>query len=120
MQWVVQIDELPYGRRLGVDIGLDLQSAATSGLPTHCPVLLHLENLPIADRFEVVMALDISSGMDADRRRAELERVARALADYMAQHINLGDVRAAYHSGDFASAFIHMDARALLEAEAVS
>jgi hypothetical protein len=116
VQWVVHIDELPYGNRLGVDIGLDLQSATTPQRPTNCPVLLHLENLPAAKDFPVVESLDLDSGLAPDRRRQELEEATQALAGYLADHLTLSAVRAAYRAGDFGSAFIRKDARAILEA----
>ncbi len=120
VQWVVHIDDLPFGHRLGVDIGLDLQPVTTSQRPTDCPVLLHLENLPLAQELEIVASLDLESGFAPDRRREELERAAGALAAYLAEHLTLNAVRAAYRSGDFASAFIRKDARAVLEAGGAS
>lgn len=114
LQWVVHIDELPYGNRLGVDIGLDLQVATTPQRPTDCPVLLHLENVPLAEGYEVVAALDLDSGLVPDRRRQELESVVRELADYLAEHLTISSVRAAYRTGDLEAAFIHKDARATL------
>jgi hypothetical protein len=115
VQWVVHIDELPYGNRLGVDIGLDLQLATTPRLPTDCPVLLHLENVPVSDDFMVVTALDLDSGLAPDRRRQELESATGALADYLANHLTLTAVRDAYRAGDFRAAFIRKDARAILD-----
>lgn len=115
VQWVVHIDELPFGNRFGIDIGLDLQLVTTPRRPTDCPVLLHLENLPVARDLEVVASLDLDSGMSSDRRRQELDRATAALGDYIGEHITMGAVRAAYRNGDFASAFIHKDARAMLE-----
>jgi len=116
VQWVIHIDDLPYGHRLGVDIGLDLQSATTPQRPTDCSVLLHLENLPFAQELQVVASLDLDSGFASDRRRQELDRAIGALADYLGEHLTLSAVRSAYRSGDFASAFIRKDARAALEA----
>jgi hypothetical protein len=116
VQWVVHIDELPYGNRLGVDIGLDLQVATTPQRPTDCPVVLHLENVPLAEDYAVVASLDLDSGLAPDRRRQELESVARRLAEYLAEHLTLSAVRAAYRAGDLGAAFIHKGARAILEA----
>jgi hypothetical protein len=95
VQWVVHIDELPSGNRLGVDIGLDLQSATTPQGPTDCPVLLHLENVPFAKDFAVVASLDLDTELAPDRRRQELESVTAALAAYLAEHLTLSAVRAA-------------------------
>lgn len=115
VQWVVHIDELPYGNRLGVDIGLDLQVGTSPQRPTDCPVLLHLENSPPAGGVEVVAALDLDSGLAPDQRRQALETAARDLAAYLAEHLTISSVRAAYRAGDFQAAFIHKDARAILE-----
>ena len=120
VQWIVHIDELPYGNRLGVDIGLDLQSATTLKRPTDSAVLLHLENVPFARDFEVVASLDLESGLAPNRRRRELEGVATALAEYLAEHLTLDAVRAAYLAGDLRSAFIRKDARATLESGRVT
>lgn len=116
VQWVVHIDELPYGNRLGVDIGLDLQLATTPRRPTDCPILLHLENVPLSEGYALVEALDLDSGLAPDLRRHELEHIARRVADYLAEHLTLSAVRAAYRAGDLGAAFIHKDARATLEA----
>jgi hypothetical protein len=116
VQWVVQVDELPYGNRLGVDIGLEMQSGTTPRRPTDCPVLLHLENIPVAKDFAVVESLDLDSGLDPDQRHHELENAARALARFLAGHLTLRAVRAAYRAGDLGPAFIRKDARVILEA----
>ena len=117
VEWVVHIDHVPHGNRLAVDIGLDLQSAAPPRRPTDCPVLLHLENVPVAKEFAVVESLDLDSGLTADRRRHELQSTTRALADYLTEHLTLSAARAAYRAGDFASAFVRKDARTILEAD---
>ena len=64
----------------------------------------------------VVAALDLKSGLAPELRREEIEQAIRALGDYMTSHSTLEAVRAAYHAGDFAAAFIHKDTRAILEA----
>lgn len=117
VQWIVHIDELPYGPRLGVDIGLELQANTTPARPTDCPVLLHLENVPLAEKYQVVASLDLASDLAPDRRHQELESVIRELADYLAGHLTLGSVRAAYRAGDFKAAFIHKDARTSLDSD---
>jgi hypothetical protein len=118
VQWIVHIDQLPYGNRLGVDVGLDLQTQSTPRLPTDCPILLHLENLPVARDFSVSMALDLDSVLDADQRRQQLVGAVRALGAYASERLSIAAVREAYGSGDFSSAFIDKDARAALEAVA--
>lgn len=116
VQWVVHIDELPFGNRLGIDIGLDLQPAPAPRRPTDCPVLLHLENMPFAQEVEVVASLDLDSGLSADSRHRQLEKAADELACYLTGHLTMSAVRHAYSSGQFAAAFIRKDARTALEA----
>lgn len=115
VQWVVHIDDLPNSNRLGVDIGLELHPTTTPRRPTDCPILLHLENVPVARSFAVVESLDLNSNLQADQRRHQLEDVTRALARYLADHLTLDAVRSAYRDGDLASAFIRKEARAFLE-----
>ncbi len=115
VQWVVHVDRLPVGRRLGVDIGLALQTDVTPRLPTDCPVLVHLENLPWARDLAVVESLDLKSPLDPDGRRSEIEAATRRLADYLAGLLTFEAVRDAYRAGDLKAAFIHRDARAFLE-----
>ncbi|HEX2893750.1 MAG TPA: hypothetical protein VHO29_07080 [Marmoricola sp.] len=115
VQWVVQIEDLPHGSRLGVDVGLDLQSGSNRRRPTDCPILLHLENLPTAGDFAVMEALDMSSTLTPDRRREEIEGAIRALAEYVTNHGTLSSLRAAYQDGDLRSAFVRKDARVTLQ-----
>jgi hypothetical protein len=115
VQWVVHIDRLPFGHRLGVDIGLDLRADSAAGRPTDCPILLHLENVSAIQDVPVVAALDLDSGLDDDERRRELGAAVRAVAFYLREHLTLSSVREAYVRGDFTSAFIHKDARTVLE-----
>lgn len=120
VQWVVRIDHPPYGHRLGVDIGLDLQTDSTPVGPTSCPILMHLENLIEADRSAVIEALDLASPLNDSRRIGKLEAAVHALSEYLGQRLTFASVRQAYGAGEFASAFIHKDARSLLEARQTS
>jgi len=115
VQWVVHLDKAPCTGRLGVDIGLDLQSETTPRLPTDCPILTHLENMPFAGGFETTSAFDLRSPLSPDRRRAEVEGVVGELARYVLNRATLNDVRAAYFEGEFDSAFVLKEARELLE-----
>ncbi len=117
VQWVVHIDQLPYGNRLAVDIGLDLQTESTPRRPTDCPILLHLENLPVARDLAVSRALDLDSHLSENQRARELEAAARMLGEYLSKRVTLASVRDAYRSGDFGSGFIHKDVRAVLDSE---
>ena len=115
VQWVVHIDQLPYGHRLGIDIGLDLQTESTPARPTDCAILLHVENLGIVDQSLILQALDLDSSIpDADRREA-LEGAASALGEYIAARLGLDAVRDAYRYQEFNSGFIRKDARESLE-----
>ncbi len=115
VQWIIHLDQLPYGDRLGVDIGLDLQVETAPRRPTDCPVLLHLENMPFAADLAIEMALDLNSGMEPDRRRKELTAAGQAVGTYLAAHVTIDQVKDAFRAGDFRSGFIHKDARAFLE-----
>ncbi len=117
VQWVIHIDQLPYGNRLAVDIGLDLQTESTPRRPTDCPILLHLENLPVARDTEVSMALDLDSHIADDQRARDLEAAALALGHYLNDRATLASVRDAYRSGEFGSGFIRKDIRTVLESE---
>jgi hypothetical protein len=115
VQWVVHIDQLPYGHRLGIDIGLDLQTESTPARPTDCAILLHVENLGIVDQSLILQALDLDSSIaDADRRET-LEGAASALGEYIAARLGLDAVRDAYRYQEFNSGFIRKDARESLE-----
>jgi hypothetical protein len=118
VQWIIHIDELPYGQRLGIDVGLDLQAVEMRRMPTECPILLHLENMPLAADLDVFASLDLDSNLTADARIGNLTAALDALIDYVSRHQTLEQVREAYRAGDFRSAFIHKDTRASLEQRA--
>lgn len=115
VQWTVHIDRLPYGQRLGIDIGLDLDADPAPKRPTDCPILLHLENLKPFDKGRVVEALDLSSSLDDERRAAVLEESMVTLGRYLAERLTLEAIRASFRAGEFESGFVHKDARAALE-----
>jgi hypothetical protein len=134
VQWLVQIDRLPFGKRLGIDIGLDLEIDSTPRLPTDCSILLHLENLQpfdgsmmvealdldprLDDRAAIVAALDLASNLDGSDRRDVLETAAQTLGGYVTERPTLASVRDAHRAGEFDSGFIHREARAVLENDA--
>ncbi len=62
--WILELDELPHGQRLGIDAGLSKLMGNTPTRPSDCPVLLHAENMqlgPLAERSAIVKALDLTS-----------------------------------------------------------
>lgn len=115
IQWVVEIDSLPYGRRLGVEIGLDLQDAAPRKKATECPILLHLPNLPSVRELPVMKAFDLGSDLDEGRREQIVRSAAGALCDFVVSHQTIEEVREAYREGAFDSAAIHWATRETLE-----
>jgi hypothetical protein len=85
--------------------------------PTDCPILLHLENIPLSDgveRAEIVRSLDLDADVPDEDRRWAIERVGFVLGTFVQAHGALQDLRTAYAEGVLASAFIHKDARTLL------
>jgi len=120
VQYVVHIDRPPYGKRLAVEIGLDLQSAVQRPRATDCQIVLYLEFLPFARRSEVAEALDLDSNLAPEQRRRELDDAVAGLGRYLADHVTLAAVRAAYRAGDFRAGFVHKDARKVLEAESAA
>jgi hypothetical protein len=118
--WIVELDRIPHGKRVGVDVGMWLTAIAEGDVSRAgaCPVVIHLENMALdseVDRSLVIKALDLESELSADERVGTLEETVEALADYVENHRTLLDVIAAYKTGDFESAFIRRDARDLLE-----
>jgi hypothetical protein len=115
VQWLVEIESLPFGHRLGVSIGLDLQTGTTPTRPNFCPIYLDLETMHLADDVWVTRALDMDARLTDDERRHDLESAARSLSAFIGQRLSLDSVRAAYRDGDFKSGFIHKDVRHILE-----
>jgi hypothetical protein len=124
VSWLIELDKLPYGHRLALDLGLHLAAvdvgSSRPARATDCSVLMHLENLPMAPDLEkstIIRAFDLDSDIDDNERRAVLEQIGRAVAAYVIGHSTLGSVREALVAGDLASAFIRRDARRVLEQE---
>lgn len=115
VQWVMRIDRPPYGQRLAIDVGLDLQTDTEPKEPQDCPIMIGLENLAVADEFWLNRALDLSSNLSDDERRRDIEGAVRALANYMSERTTLESVRAAYARGEFRAGFVHKDVRSILE-----
>ena len=118
--WILHLDRLPYGHQFGVDLGVHIKGlgGSTASLrPTDCPILLHLENIPLSDgleRTEIVRSLDLDADMPDEDRRLTIERVGSVLGAFVQSHGTLQDLRTAYAEGALASAFIRKDARTLL------
>ena len=113
--WLVYIDRVPFSRRLGVEIGLDLRADSTAERPTDCPIVLYLGSLLPTRDLWVFAALDLNSGLDDAERRQELGAALRALGDFLRENVTLSSVRGAYARGEFSHALIHKDARRVLE-----
>ena len=119
VRWIVELDKVPHGHRLGIDVGLWTPTLGGNPptRPTDCPALVHAENMPLGpnvERSAIVRALDLTSNLDDDDRARALEQIADALARYVTSHGTLVAVREAYRKEDLASAFIHKDARGVL------
>lgn len=118
--WVLKLDRLPYGNQYGVDLGVhieELGGSTSSLIPTDCPILLHLENIPLGDgleRTEIVRSLDLDADMPDEDRRSTIQRIGAQLGAFVRSHGTLQDLRTAYAEGALASAFIRKDAKALL------
>ncbi len=115
VQWVVGIDRPPYGKRLGVEIGLDLQTEVVRPRANDCAVIVYLEQIPGIDYVDVMRAMDMDSTLEDEKRVEYLETAIRLLGDYLAERRTFAAVREAYHAGEFRG-FIHKDARARFEA----
>src|SRR6476620_7321726 len=49
--WIAQLDKSPYAERFSLDIGAALLQGSAGSPPVKagdCPILMHLENLPLA------------------------------------------------------------------------
>jgi hypothetical protein len=120
LTWIVELDELPHGRRLGIDIGVwfRLLGHAEPARATDCPVLVHVENLLLdvdLDRADIIQSLDLDSSLDEDERAEAIRRLGEGLAQYISNHRSLDAIREAYRRGALRSAFIRKDARGVLE-----
>jgi hypothetical protein len=122
LTWIVELDQLPHGRRLGINIGVwfKVLGHAEPARATDCPVLLHVENLPLdleLDRAVIIQSLDLDSNIGEGERADAVRRLGEGLARYISQRRSLDALREAYRRGDLRSAFIRKDARSVLEAE---
>src|ERR1700753_3331442 len=48
--WLVQLDRSPHGQRYSIDIGVFIPGDSSGAVPDKagdCPILMHLENLPL-------------------------------------------------------------------------
>lgn len=122
IKWIIYLDQLPHGQRLGVDIGLWI--AALGGdepvVAGRCPVLCHADTLLPRiggpDQFDIVRALELDADVDDRERVCVIRQLCDVLAGYVGGCQTLDSVRAAYRRGDFAAAAIRKDARILLDA----
>lgn len=120
LTWLVELDRSPHAERYGLDLGIHVHGwgGADPVRPTDCRVLAHLENLPVSselDRSDVLAALDLSTALPEDERAATLRVIAEALVAYIQGTGTEAELRARYRAGDLRSAFVHKEARAVLE-----
>jgi len=118
--WVVDVDQMPHGRRLGLDIGLwpAVLGGDEPSRATDCPILVHVENLPLGESVErsnIIRTFDLDADVPDTERSSAIRQIGRALAQYISERSTLALVSEAYMRGDFASAFIRKDARGVLD-----
>lgn len=121
IKWIICLDRLPYGQRLGIDIGLWL--AALGGdepvVATHCPVLCHADTLLPRigglEKHEIVKALDLDGAVPDNERLRAIQQICDVIASYVTGCQTLDSARVAYRRGDFTAAALRKDARTLLD-----
>lgn len=122
LTWLIELDRSPHGERYGLDIGVDLQklsAEAGASRPTDCPLLVHLENLPVDPKLsktDVLRAMDLTSDMPDTDREQTVRAIAEAVARYVRETATEADLYARFDSGELRSAFIRKDLREVLEA----
>lgn len=121
LTWLIELDRSPHGERYGLDLGVSLNRGSVVGdpaRPTDCPILMHLENLPISvdvTRADMIEALDLGSGLLDENRAGVLRSVAEAVSKYVQSTATESALRSRFRAGDLRSAFVHKDVRAVLE-----
>jgi hypothetical protein len=124
--WMVQLDRSPYGERFSLDIGASLLSFSGTTAPVKvndCPILIHLENLPLTAPLEVqdprfsdfrsatIRAFDLTHELEDEERKQSLTSIVEALGAYIRGIENKRDLRVRYEAGDFRSALIRKDVK---------
>jgi hypothetical protein len=127
--WIAQLDKSPYAERFSLDIGAALLRDSAGSPPVKagdCPILMHLENLPLAIsrqlsdarfsdfRSAVVIGFDLASKMEDKERERLIMSVIEALGKYIGEISTVRDLRARYRAGDLDSAFVRKDVGQLL------
>jgi hypothetical protein len=130
--WLVQLDRSPYGQRFSLDIGVALLKNSKDAAPAKagdCPILVHLENLPLAARRQahdarfndfrsaVIQGFDLSYDLENEEQRQPITSVIGALGKYISEIDDIRGLRARYQAGDLKSAFIRKDMRQLLASD---
>lgn len=115
IQWLVQVERPPYGERVGIDVGVDLFGRAPDG-PNKCPIIWAVQRMSLRLDVDIPTTLDLRIAMDPAERQQALAAMVAALIDYIHAHKSIESIRVAYRDGDLKAAFIHRDARAVLEA----
>ncbi|MDQ1740422.1 MAG: hypothetical protein QOE53_2074 [Pseudonocardiales bacterium] len=118
VSWLVALDRSPTAPRYTLELGASPGSASAQQ-PNNCPVLVHLENLPLggADvdfRDRALRAFDLSSAMDDSVREQEIGWVLDRTIGYLTSLGELSALKRRYAAGDLESAFIHKDLRGQL------
>jgi hypothetical protein len=101
LQWLVDLDRPPYGDRIEVEIGLELQTDTRPTSAIYCGSVLYLDQLPFSDTTAIWRTFDARSDLPDDRRQEEIVAAIHALGEYIDAHNTVGDIRAAYDRGDF-------------------
>lgn len=127
--WLVNLDRSPYRDSFSLVIGifpfaLDVDSAPVKA--NDCPIMIHLQNLPLTPPRElwdarlddfgsiVITSLDLDTAMDDEKREKLLTSIIAELGSYVRRTATIGDLRARHEAGDFRSAFIRKDVKHLI------
>jgi hypothetical protein len=130
LRWIVELDRSPYAEKFSIEIGASLPRLVTGAEPVRasfCPLLVHLENLPLADpaevpdprladfRTAVIAGLDLTADMSDEARTALVTSIAETLGTYLQRVSTEDDLRAQYRAGHFRSAALEKGFRRVLD-----
>lgn len=115
--WMVTINTPPHRRRLAVDLGLFFEPVESPETERFRPVVLAVQFLPTVDLYEFRRAFDLEYKMDDEERRAEVEKIIRAMIGYADGFRTVDDARAAYRRSELENMFMHWAAREFLESD---
>ena len=127
--WLVQLDRSPYKEGYGLEIGVYILRHVTGTEPTtanDCPIIVYLENLPLATPVEIegtrlgdfrsaaIAVLDLTRDMGDEDRKRLLTTILVEVSEYIAMVDSEEMLRVRYEAGDFRSAFIRKDVKRIL------